>query len=126
MSRYQIWNKTDSIITPIGEVLTAEQWMNRYPMAQLPDIKLVIGGGTINGAVCMEFSTMLDNYSALGVDFSTATTDQEKLDLIEAFEDTQNQPIDNTESSAEERIAAALELSNLLQMETVNYDDPDE
>ena len=29
MSRYAIWNKTDPIITPIGEVLTAEQWIRR-------------------------------------------------------------------------------------------------
>jgi hypothetical protein len=30
MSRYAIWDKTSNIYTPVGEELTAEQWLNRY------------------------------------------------------------------------------------------------
>ena len=33
MKRYAIWNKQDMILTPIGEVLTAEQWIERYRVA---------------------------------------------------------------------------------------------
>ncbi len=31
--RYQIWNKTDDIITPSGAQFTATEWANRYPWA---------------------------------------------------------------------------------------------
>lgn len=30
-TRYQLWDKESQVITPIGEVLTAGQWMERYP-----------------------------------------------------------------------------------------------
>ena len=39
--RYAIWNKQDPIITPIGEVLTADQWKARYPVAALDAITVV-------------------------------------------------------------------------------------
>lgn len=31
--RYVIWDRTSSVITPIGEVLTPEQWIARRPIA---------------------------------------------------------------------------------------------
>ena len=31
MARYQIWNKTDDIITPSGAQFTAAEWADRYP-----------------------------------------------------------------------------------------------
>ena len=46
MSRYSIWNKTDPIITPIGEVLTPEQWIERYPVAGLNTITVVCAAGS--------------------------------------------------------------------------------
>ena len=33
MSRYAIWNKQDTILTPVGEVISAEQWIQKYPIA---------------------------------------------------------------------------------------------
>lgn len=108
MSRYQIWNKTDNVITPIGEVLTPEQWIERYPMATVVD--LVIGGGTINGNFCGEYTSMVDMYEHMGCDFSNCETKQDHLDAIEAFEDTQNQEyIENDKISDQTRIADALE-----------------
>lgn len=106
--RYQIWDKTSNIITPRGEVLSAEQWINRYPMAAIDGIKLVIGGGIINGSVCMEFTGMLETYTKRGCDFSECTTDQEYLDTIEAFEDAQNEAT-TTAISDQSRIADAFE-----------------
>ena len=114
MARYQIWDKTSNIITPVGEVLTPEQWINRYPMAAVEGIKLVIGGGVINGSVCMEFTGMVEAYAKNGCDFSSCTTDQEILDTIEAFEDYQNTP--STDPTAEERIASALEAQVMLSL----------
>lgn len=112
MARYAIWNKTDSIITPIGEVLTPAQWIERYPVAGVPSIKVVCGGGEINGAFFGTLGSMLEHYEKQGCDFSDCTTDEEKLACIEAFEDEMNKP--STEPTAEERIAAAMEYQNAL------------
>lgn len=115
MKRYQIWDKKSNVITPIGEVLTPEQWIQRYPIAGVDGIKLIIGGGTINGSVCMEYSQTVDTYEKMGCDFSECTTDQEVLDTIEAFEDAMN-TVDESAVSTEERIAAALEAQVMMSM----------
>lgn len=109
MARYAIWNKQDPILTPIGEVLTAEQWIDRYPIAGISSIKVVCGGGEINGAFFGTLGQMMEMYNKC--DFSACTTDEEKLAVIEAYEDEMNTP--SNEPSAEERIAAALEYQNM-------------
>ena len=107
MSRYAIWNKKDPIITPIGEVLSPEKWIERYPVAGLATIKVVCAGGEINGAFFGTLGQMVQMYEAQGADFSACVTDEDKLAVIEAFEDAMNAP--STEPTTEERIAAALE-----------------
>ena len=122
--RYAIWDKESPIITPIGEYLSAEQWKQRYPVANVPSIKVVCAAGEVNGGFFGTLGQMVQMYEGMGADFSDANTDEEKLAVIEAFEDAQNAPRD--ESTPEERIAAALELNNAINMPTVNDDDPDE
>ena len=107
MSRYAIWNKKDVILTPIGEVVTPEKWIERYPIAGVESITVVCGGGEINGAFFGTLGNMIDMYKAQGCDFSACVTDQDKLDAIEAFEDAINTT--SAEPTAEERQAAALE-----------------
>ena len=107
MSRYAIWNKKDPIITPIGEVLTAEQWISRYPVAGVETIKVVCAGGEINGAFFGTLGQMVQMCEAQGADFSGCVTDEDKLAVIEAFEDAMNTP--STEPTPEERQAQALE-----------------
>lgn len=107
MKRYAIWNKTDPIITPVGEVLTAEQWKERYPAAALDSITVVCSAGEINGGFFGTLGQMVKMYEDMGADFSACTTDEEKLETIEAFEDEMNTP--SGEPSAEERQATALE-----------------
>lgn len=107
LKRYAIWNKEDSIITPIGEVLTAEQWIERYPIAGVPSITVVCGAGEINGAFFGTLGQMVQMWESQGYDFSSCTTDEEKLEMIEAIEDEMNIP--STEPTTEERTAAALE-----------------
>ena len=107
MARYAIWDKVSPIITPIGEVLSAEQWKTRYPVANLDTIKVVCGGGEINGAFFGTLNQMKEMYTKNGCDFSACVTDQDILDAIEAFEDEMNAP--NTDPSPEERQATALE-----------------
>lgn len=106
-NRYAIWDKVSPIITPIGEVLTAEKWIERYPVAGVPSITVVCAAGEINGAFFGTLGQMVQMYTAQGADFSACTTDEEKLEVIEAFEDEMNTP--STEPTAEERQAAALE-----------------
>ena len=107
MKRYAIWDKTSPVITPIGEVLTAQQWMERYPVAALDSITVVCSGGEINGGFFGTLGQMVENYSSMGCDFTGIDTDVEKLAAIEAFEDALNQP--SNEPTTDERIAAALE-----------------
>lgn len=112
MSRYAVWNKKDLIITPIGEVIPAEKWIERYPVAGVDSITVVCGGGEINGEFFGTLGSMVERYAKAGCDFSQCVTAQDKLDAIEAFEDAMNTP--SNEPSAEERIAAALEYQNML------------
>ena len=126
LKRYAIWDKHTPIITPVGEVLTPTEWIERYPMAGLDSITVVCGAGEINGSFFGTLGQMVQMYESDGADFSEATTDEEKLEVIEDFEDLQNHPPDTGESTPEERIAAALEYNNLLNTPIVNTDDPDE
>jgi hypothetical protein len=106
---YAIWDKQTPIITPIGEVLTAEQWIQRYPVAGLDSITVICGAGEINGSFFGTLGQMVQMYENQGIDFSTCTTAEEKLEAIEAFEEAKSKRAERTEPTAEERIAAALE-----------------
>lgn len=107
MSKYAIWNMKDQIITPIGEILTAEQWIEGYPVAGLPSIAVVCSAGEINGGFFGTLGQMVQMYETQGADFAACETDEDRLAVIEAFEDEMNKP--STEPSTEERTAAALE-----------------
>lgn len=88
MSRYAIWDGVSPVYTygPPYE-FTAEQWLAKYPWAKRTPA--VIGGGTINGAVCNPLEDMVTTAAAMGADFSECTTDEEKLAVIVAWEDAQ-------------------------------------
>lgn len=87
MKKYAIWNKKDPILTPIGEVLTAEKWIERYPIAGVESITVVCADGEINGAFFGTLGQMVDMYTKQGCDFSTCETAEDKLAAIEAFDD---------------------------------------
>ena len=87
MKRYAIWDKESPIITPIGEVLTAEQWIERYPVAGLESVTVICADDEINGGLFDTLGSMVKRFAAEGCDFSACTTDAEKLAAIEAFED---------------------------------------
>lgn len=109
--RYVVWDKTSPVVCPSGEVFTAEQWKERYPVANVLDI--VGAGGAVLGGFFAVYDQMVEEYEALGCDFTGCTTQQEHLDAIEAWEDAQNALA--SEPSAEERIASALEYQNLME-----------
>ena len=109
MAKYIIWDKVSDVITPIGEVLTAEEWKDRYPMAKSNAIDLVLAGDSvINGAFCNEYTSFVSIYEQQGCDFTGCETKQDHLDRIEQFEIEQNTPDPNYVSD-ETRIADALE-----------------
>lgn len=108
MKKYVIWDKISNIITPSGKVFTPTEWVKEYPMAGVNGVKMVIGGGVINGSVLYEFTTMVEQFRQAGVDFSQCVTDQDYLDAIEEYENIRAQELKSM-VSIEERTAAALE-----------------
>jgi len=104
--RYEVWDKVSPVATPVGEYLTPEQWIERFPVAG--HVKTVCGGNPdLRGSDFHIFSVMVSNAEKAGCDFSACETDQDYLDAIEAFEDAMNTP--SGEPTPEERQAQALE-----------------
>lgn len=123
--RYVIWDKKTPIITPIGEVLSAEQWIARYPMAALDSITVLCAAGEINGGFFGTLGQMKQMYENEGADFSACTTDEEVLQAIEDFDDARDAAAAEAaaQPSSEERIAAALEAQNLMAMDDVETEE---
>ena len=120
--RYAIWDKRSPILTPIGEVLSAEKWIERYPIAGVDSVTVVCAAGEINGAFFGTLGQMVQMYDAQGADFSACVTAEDKLAVIEAFEDEQNAPsnvVSNEELTATSlaSIAASMEYQNMLTLE---------
>jgi hypothetical protein len=110
--RYKIWNGTDNLVTPIGEVLTPQQVHERFPASAIAGIKWVIADNPISMSVFMEFEATKAMYKQQGAPITDDMTDQEVLDAISDFEENPPAP----EPTAEERIASALEFQNLISM----------
>lgn len=133
MKKYAIWNKKDPILTPIGEVLIAEKWIERYPIAGVESITVICAAGEINGAFFGTLGQMVDMYAKQGCDFSACETAEDKLAAIEAFDDareaeqaTQAKVQAETKAANEEltavslaSIAASMEYQNMLTLDDV-------
>ena len=118
MSKYAIWNKKDPILTPVGEVLTAEKWIERYPIAGVPSITVVCAGGEINGGFFGTLGQMVEMYTKDGCDFSKCVTPEDKIAAIEAFEDKREADARAEAKAAAEREAANAEL-NAMSMASI-------
>lgn len=112
--RYAIWDKESPVITPVGQVFTAKEWMARYPVATLPGITVVCAAGEVSGGFFGTLGQMRAAYESRGADFSECRTEEAVLEVIEAFEDALNAAA--AEPSAEERTAAALEFMAINSM----------
>lgn len=133
MNKYAIWNKSDPVLTPIGEVLTAEQWIQRYPIAGVESITVVCAAGEINGAFFGTLGQMVEMYTKQGCDFSACETAEDKLAAIEAFEDARAAAAAAAAQAAAEAeaataamnatslasIAAQLEYQNMMTLDDV-------
>lgn len=107
LKKYIIWDKTSHVYTPSGISFTPEEWIKKYSWINAPGAIPVMSAGIINGAYIGELNQMRSSLENAGIDFSTATTNEEILQIIENFEDQMNQP--STEPTTEERTASALE-----------------
>lgn len=118
MSRYAIWNKHDPILTPVGEVISAEKWIERYPIAGVPSITVVCAGGEINGGFFGTLGQMVEMCAKEGCDFFACVTAEDKLAAIEAFEDKREADAKAAAKAAAEREAANAEL-NAMSMASI-------
>lgn len=112
--RYQIWDKTSNIYTPVGEELTPEVWKSRYKWINNPITVPVVASGIFNGAFCGELSQMKAMCENQGAVFEEGLSNEELLQAIENFEDYLNTP--SEEVSTDERIAAALEAQVMMSL----------
>ncbi len=127
--KYAIWNKEDMIITPVGEVFTAQQWMEKYPVAALEHITILCSAGEVNGAFFGIMGAVVDMYEKKGADFSDCITPEDKLAVIEAFDEAQEQAqkeasanaVNNEELTATSlaSIAASMEYQNMMTLDDV-------
>jgi hypothetical protein len=130
MPRYKIWDKSSDIYTPGKEKGGKNHWTakeyiaDKAPWAAIPTVKVIVGSGIINGGVFMEFDATKEFYKKQGANITDGMSDDEVIAAIEQFED--NPPAADEESTAEERIAAALEAQVMLASPNINMDDPDE
>ena len=106
MAKYKIWDRESDIVTPVGRIYTAKQWIEKHPIAGIT--KTVVKDSEINGAIFEIFSAMVERAAVAGADFSACKTDQDYLDVIEEMEMAEREAA-AAFVSAEERIAAALE-----------------
>lgn len=124
MKRYAIWDKQSHVITPSGAVFTADEWKAKYPVAALDSITIICSAGEINGGFFGTLGQMVQMYEAQGADFSACVTAEEKLEVIEAFEDAQNDTsgtVSNEELTATSlaSIAASMEYQNMMTLDDV-------
>jgi hypothetical protein len=120
MARYKIWDKQEDIYTLGSDKNGKNHWTaaeyitSKASWAANSNVKVIVGGGAINGAVFMEFNSAVEHYKRSGAAITGEMTDEEILAAIEDFENT---PPPAPGPTPEERIAAALEYSNLAKME---------
>ena len=68
--RYALWDKVSDIYTPVGERLTADQWIARYGWIKAPGSVPVVAAGLINGALIDELGQMKNRYEQQGCVFT--------------------------------------------------------
>ena len=101
---YKLWDKQEALITPIGEVLTAEEVFARYPYARNPNAKLIICDADITLGRADSLGDLCKYYTAQGMELPDGATPQQKLDAVEAWETRTPDPLDPDAISAEEAL----------------------
>jgi len=113
MAKYQIWDGISDIYTPSNEKFTAEQWKERFPWVKVPNAKMVITAGVINGGCAMELEATKGHYKTLGVPITDDMTDTQ---VLQAIEDWETMQVTNQQPDATEQLAAAISAQNLMNI----------
>lgn len=111
---FQVWNKADKLYAPNGKEITAQEFLAKHPMFNNPSAKCVISAGVANLAFMAEMEMFKKHFKSRGVPITEDMTDDEVINAVNEWE--ANPPVVEEPVSAEERIAAALELGNLISM----------
>lgn len=111
--KYKIWNGTDSLVTPTMSILTKEEINKKYPASSMEGFKFIICDSPVSMGVFMEYETTKNTYIKMGANITEASTPEEVLSAMSAFDDKPSEE----EVSSESRIAAALEFQNILALE---------
>lgn len=129
MKRYAIWNKKDPVITVSGKVFTAGEWIEEHPSFGLDHVTAICAAGEINGSYYYTLGQLVQLYGSQGCDFSACTTDEEKLEAIEAFCDAKEAEAAEAVAMAKANeelqaislasIAASLEYQNMMTLDDV-------
>lgn len=129
MRKYAIWDKKSPVIMPSGQVLTPAEYKEMFPMFKLEHITAICHAGDVNGSFYSTLGQLVDHYTLKGCDFSSCTTDEEKLAAIEAFDDAQEKAEAEAIAEAKARedmqadslvsIAASLEYQNMMTLPDV-------
>lgn len=120
MKILELYDGTKTYMFPNGAIATPEEVLKQFPAALA--FKHIVETDE-NGEVMFAMQNLSAMRGFYNIDPSK--TMEEAIDEIQVIINTVVE-VDETESTPEERIAAALEYSNLMAMETVNTDDPDE
>jgi len=113
--KYKIWNKKDPIITPIGEVFTAEQWIEKYPVAGIDGIDILCADSEINGSFFGTLGSLVERYESLGVDFSSCSTGEEKIALITQFDKEQEKANKEAAEKAAKQLSDQTRIADALE-----------
>lgn len=133
MAKYKMWDKTSDIYT-LGtdrngkNHWTAEEYISeKAPWAANPNVKIIVGGGVVNGTVFMEYESTVASYKSMGAEILPSMTDNEVLAAMENFEYISQQPGYGVEQTIEYRTAIALEsiAEKMDSSNSIDYDLPD-
>ena len=84
--KYKIWNKKDTLYTPVGTAFTKEQILKQYPLANVQGVDFIICDAPISMGVFMEYAQTKETYKNMGAEINDKMSKQEVLDAITAFE----------------------------------------
>ena len=121
-NKYILWDKVSAVYTPGGTSYTAEEWINKYNWIKAPGAIPVMLAGVINGGFIGELNSMKRRCEQQGATFDPSLSGQALLDAIEAWEDERAEAAKQAAEeaantpSAEERLAAAVEFQNLMNL----------
>lgn len=114
--KYILWDKVSAVYTPGGTSYTAEEWINKYNWIKAPGAIPVMLAGVINGGFIGELNSMKRRCEQQGATFDNNLDNESLLAAIEDWENEQTANSDTIVVSPEERLAAAVEFQNLMNM----------